>query len=304
MTEKPNLKGAKPESQSHSPEGTPPPGAAAKRSRRKKILVPAVLTAIGMAVILFGLWMYPRRVEVVTPVSAQLQVSGSSNYVNSHMEQIDYTVEQVRPDVTLLYVQVLLDVLGIDNEVPRGSSVTISYSGAGGGPGTGGLGTGAPVLRCYPQCQYGGGFVYVNPYFSRSGTTAGAATASIYLAANSLGVAANGATASIAFPEIVFYGTRPALLNLDYLEPSVDSYDWSSSYPASWLTSSGGGWSEAVVPAVSAALSGPGVTNGRVAIGINHSAQQQDSNFTLAAGILFGIGGGALIGAVQEALRD
>jgi len=42
-----------------------------------------------------------------------------------------------------------------------------------------------------------------------------------------------------------------------------------------------------------------GVTSARVATGVNHGAQQRDSNLTLAAGVLFGLGGGALIAAVQ-----
>jgi len=47
-----------------------------------------------------------------------------------------------------------------------------------------------------------------------------------------------------------------------------------------------------------------GNTISRIAVGTNHAAQQRDSDFTLIAGILFGIGGSALIAAFQEALHD
>jgi hypothetical protein len=49
-----------------------------------------------------------------------------------------------------------------------------------------------------------------------------------------------------------------------------------------------------------------GDTPGRVAVGINHSAQTRDDIKIFIAGALLGIAGGAIIAAVQEAmhLRD
>jgi predicted cobalt transporter CbtA len=82
MTEKPTVESAEPESPPHGPEGNPPPAVGSARgawaarvtanppaatrptrSRRKKILVPVVLAAIGVAVILVGLYLYRQELS-------------------------------------------------------------------------------------------------------------------------------------------------------------------------------------------------------------------------------------------------
>jgi hypothetical protein len=308
MTEKPTVKSAEPESPPHGPESNPPPAvgsarsawaarvaanpqAAARptRSRRKKILVPAVLGVIGAAVIVVGLWMYPRRAEVSAPALTIMQITGSSPYINDHMQVITYTVAQARPDVA--HVDIALQLGGPPHHagpggytrVPRGAYATIKFW------------SGTRMLHCSPSCT-----LYQTTGVAKAPFLLGVAFADFYVRARSYEVAANGVTAAVGLPELDSSGTRQAVLYLSYRNfPSYGSYDWSS-FPAEQGLF-GVLWQEAVPPGSRLLI---GVTSARVAAGVNHAAQQRDSNLTLAAGILFGIGGGALVAAVQEALHD
>jgi hypothetical protein len=152
-------------------------------------------------------------------------------------------------------------------------------------------------MRCSPSCNQVGDQVLLVPHINR---VTGTATASFDVKARSYGVASNGTTATVTFPAVRFDGTQPAQMTVRYPVPSASSYDWSS-YPASSLTTSRATWVTTL-----AASRSPlgGQTDGHVATGINHAAQAHDSTLTLLAGVLLGLGGGALIAAVQEALHD
>jgi hypothetical protein len=89
-------------------------------------------------------------------------------------------------------------------------------------------------------------------------------------------------------------------VSLQYNISSANTYDWSSTPPVE-LTNSRAVWAEQVSPGTALA---PGFAQPRVASGINHAAETHDSNLILAAGVLFGLAGGALVAAVQEALHD
>ena len=147
---------------------------------------------------------------------------------------------------------------------------------------------------------------YMRPMFGRAaprfypsgGGRPPTATAIFEVQAHSYEVAANGASAAVGLPQLDYSGTRQAELFLHYQFPSASSYDWSS-FPADFTPEpSSVTWSETLPPSLF-----PSVTSARVASGINHSAETHDSNFTLAAGVLFGLGGGAFVAAVQEALH-
>jgi len=95
-------------------------------------------------------------------------------------------------------------------------------------------------------------------------------------------------------------GTHPEDVILDYANiPSASSYDWSSLPGGDFSKAPHAVWSETVVPG------GPlgGVAVARVATGVNSTAQANDSISTLAAGVLLGIAGGALVAALQEGLH-
>ncbi len=98
----------------------------------------------------------------------------------------------------------------------------------------------------------------------------------------------------------MFTGSHPTAVSLRYHIPGANTYDWSST-PAATLTNSRAVWTEQVTPATAFMQ---GVTQPRVAFGINHAAETNDSNLILAVGVLFGLAGGALVAAVQETLHD
>ncbi len=280
------------ESPPHGPEGNPPPGNGGTRSRRKKILVPVVLAVIGLTAILVAwLYVYPRRADATPAASGQLQITGNSSWVNSHLVGIWYTVEQVHPDVARITVTV-----GVPGaRIPRGAHVVIQLSQPHVYQPHVSQPHGLTVLQCFPRCYRGGDSAAAVAYFGHP------APASAYFVVKAPGfeVAANGATAAVSFPEVIFTGTHQVTMNLAYEGgiPAANSYDWSS-YPATLVSKSDVEWVEPVAP-------GPAtMTNGRVVSGVSHAAQTHDSNFILAAGVLFGIGGSALVAAAQEALHD
>jgi hypothetical protein len=284
MTEEPIVENAEPKSPPHSPEGNPPPSVTPIRSRRKKILVPIVLAVIGLALLLGGFLTYPRRPQPSAPLSGFVSVVGFSRYVDAHMGLIFYTVDQLHPDLSRVTVQVLMG-----SSPPPGARADMQLSGLGA----------TTVTRCSPSCtEMGGppGTWDAEPYFA----TDWAATAYFFVRARSFAVAANGATAEAAFPGLIFTGSHPTVVRLTYHIPSANTYDWSST-PAATLTSSRAVWTEPVTPGTAFMQ---GVTQPRVATGINHAAETHDSTLTLWAGVLFGLGGGALVAAVQEALHD
>jgi hypothetical protein len=320
MPDESTAQSEEPENPPASPEGNRPPAdgsshsawaarvtaslpAAAKptRSRRKKILVPVVLAVIGLALLAAGFLMYPRRAEAPAPTSDTLAVMGAGSYVNtryanSHMKAIYYTVQQLHPDVARLTIDVVLD----GTSVPHGAQLLIQLNWLS-------RRGGFTVLRCSPLCTTSFQPTTALPYIRSPVGGGGVSTATAYfvLKAHSYGVAANGATAAVAFPQVSFAGTQQATMTLTFTNiPAANTYDWSS-YPPSNVNNFGTEWVEPVTPGNPAnLLLGTAVTNGRVVTGINHTAQAHDSTFTLVVGVLFGIAGGALVAAVQEALHD
>ena len=94
--------------------------------------MPAVLGVTGVAVIVVGLWMYPRRSEVSAPAFSAVVITGSSPYVNDHIDLIDYSVMQARPGVARVEVDVQLGgpapVNGGLARLPRGAYVHITLA--------------------------------------------------------------------------------------------------------------------------------------------------------------------------------
>ena len=119
------------------------------------------------------------------------------------------------------------------------------------------------------------------------------ADADFSMSARNSGVLFNGVTASATIPTVFYHGTgKPGLATTFYV-PSASSYDWSS-FPPVAANNSTAAW---LVKRVGSN------TPGRVAIGFNYARQASDSNKTFIAGALLGLAGGAILSAVQEALR-
>jgi len=261
----------------------------------KKILVPAVLFVIGAAVIVVGLLMYPRRPGVSTPALPTLGIRSQSAFVDEHIELIYYVVRQAGP-VAHVLVGVQLGgpnyAAGGHIRVPHGVTAVISFV------------AGPPVLHCSPACKPAskGNVANATSQFVVGPSGVQVAIADFVVRARSYGVAANGATEAIGFPSVDYSGTHQAEAEFGfYYVPSVRSYDWSS-LPPEEITKKLVTWQESILPGNAFLLTG--VTNARVATGVNHSAQDRDSFLTVVAGVLFGIGGAAIVAAVPEALRD
>jgi hypothetical protein len=109
------------------------------------------------------------------------------------------------------------------------------------------------------------------------------------------GYMANGVNAAVALPEFSYDG--PESPNLE-VQMHVDMghasrYDWQS-LPASYVRDGNAVWDAHLVD---------GRSESRNAIGIDHAAAEGDDRRTFVAGAVVGVAGGALIGALQEALH-
>jgi hypothetical protein len=263
------------------PQDDPPPLVAVhKRSKRKKVLTPLVLAVLGLALLVAAFIVYPRTAEPSAPASTRLDITSPSNYVSSHIAAISYTVAQIHPDVARLTISLALDIRGPYGSVKALLAVTPP--------------AGTTLLDCSRR-HCNGKFWGSRLSFTSHGVT----TAHVFVKALNFGVVSNGVTVAAAIPEIAFTGSKGTTLVARYHILSADSYDWSSD-PPSTLSNSGATWTEAVLPG---SIYNTGDTAGRVASGINHTAQANDDTKTFIAGALLGLAGGALLSAVQEALH-
>src|ERR1022692_4498021 len=91
------------ESRPPGPAGDGPRSPAAhERSRWKKILAPIVLTVLGLALLLLAFVEYPRAAaQLPIPPSSSVDIYPSPpvSSVNYSISSVDYTVDQVRPDI-------------------------------------------------------------------------------------------------------------------------------------------------------------------------------------------------------------
>ncbi len=274
-----------------SPAGASPggkrgrPDAKAKPKARARLLIPAVLTGVALALgaVSFWLYLYASPTESAAPPYATITVVS-----NSRIGIIGYAVDQVNASLARLQIWVELSNVPLTS-TPVGS-LTISRPNA------------TPFLRCpKPVCAdiLGGGSSLMptqpqpltfRPY---PGLQSLVAFANFTVAAHDFGYAFNGVTASAALPQVFYQGRGMPTLETEYYIPSASSYDWSL-VPTEFANGTRAWWDETI--------SGGGVP-GRIAAGVDLASQQTDSNLTFAAGALTGLAGGALLWAVQEAFR-
>jgi hypothetical protein len=261
-----------------------------RRSRWKKVLAVTVLFVIGAALLALGFHIYPRLAEASAATFPSVSAYSKSSYVNSNIGGIYYAVEQVHPDLARVTVQVFVG----GGRWPPGADLTIGLSVVASN-------TGHDVAACSPDCTvWGAGAKEYSTGIAdfKALPESGIATADFLVQEPDFGATADGVTAEATFPEVTVSGlaSGPQAMSIQYYNgiPSAPSYDWSS-YPPQHLDSSGAQWVESIAK---------GTTVSRSVVGTDHAAQQRDSNFTLVAGILFGIGGSALIAAFQEWIHD
>jgi hypothetical protein len=315
----------------------PPAAARRRRPRWKKILVPIGLAAFAAAFIMFAFHYYPRRGDVTPAPAGYVAVGASSpgcsghapsrcliasaratRYVYRHIADVEYIVTRPRPGLSRVHVHIALDIsLAAAYQgftlpgwyarrvIPPNSAVIVEIGGAG---------VTSRVIRCWPGCSPvptstdGSiqGFALATAYFNRrddqySEAPIGGASASFDIKGGSFGVATNGATAAVTLPQVNYEGAHQASVIITY-PVSAKSYDWSSS-PAQ-ATKTTGEWDEFTGNTGSLAQLREALTNTQVVTGVNHAAHAHDNLAIFVAGILFGVGGSALVAAFQEALHD
>ncbi|HEY6275463.1 MAG TPA: hypothetical protein VIX86_03955 [Streptosporangiaceae bacterium] len=242
--------------------------------------MPIALALLGVALLIVGLLLYPRRAENPAPLSTKLDV-----FSTCPLYSIGYGVDPVpgHPGVSRLTVQ-----LSLPEGLLPGSGACRGGAGAGvtvtPPPGTTLL-TGTTFLNCQ-ACH---GHWTVGLSFPPNGLVA----AHFLVKASSFGVVSNGITTSAAIPEIVNDATGTPELLVAYHIPSAISYDWSADPPVS-IRKSIVIWSEPVAQHQTA---------GRAAIGIDQAAQASDSFKIFLAGVLIALAGAAILAAIVEAVH-
>ena len=234
--------------------------------------MPLILTVVGLALLIIGLILYPRRTERPAPVTTKLDV-----FSTCPLFSVGYAVDpdRARPGVDRLEVRLTLP----EGLLP-GTGACVGGAGAG-------LTVVPPAGTALIDCQACRGRWTVGLSFPSDGRV----TAYFFVRASSFGVVDNGVTALAAIPEVVYVGTGTPILLAAYHVPSAISYDWSADPPVS-VTKSIAIWDEAVTR---------GETAGRVAVGIDQAAQASDAFKGFLAGALIALAGAAILAAVIEA---
>lgn len=242
------------------------------RARLGPIVVPLALGILGLALLVAGLILYPRRAEHPAPLTTKLVV-----FSTCPVFSIGYAVDPVpgRPGVSRLEVR-----LKLPEGLLPGSGQCVGGAGAGvtvvPPPGT--------VLMNCKACH--GRLTASLPY------RGDAATAYFFVKASNFGVDSNGVTAFAAIPEVLYVKSKGGpLLIAAYHVASASSFDWSADPPVS-ANRFGAIWEEAVAH---------GETAGRVAVGIDQTAQANDNFNSFLAGALLALAGAAILTAVVEA---
>lgn len=274
----PEARGPESESQhSHTP-GDKSLSAPRKRSRLKKILIPAILGLLGVVLLFFGLIISPIPTVITPPASPSLAVSTSLP-----ISEIGYSVAQVSPDIADLRISVQETTIGI----PRPSGApTLQVT----------LPLGVTFRDCRaPHCSNPGSGI-ASMRSVTLGFKARVAVAVFPVNFPSFGVSANGLNAYAALPQVSYqagFSRATPTLSAEYQIPGAASYNWSA-FPAALLTNSSAVWKEALAK---------GGTPGRIAPGINYAEQSRNRYLTFLGGLLIGISGGAIVSAIQEGLH-
>jgi hypothetical protein len=242
-----------------------------------------ILACIGLAMLVTAFFLYPRTSEAPIPGYPELAIYASSSVA---VENIEYNVEQI--SATSAHVLVTVDLFPY--EPTRGLSLEFT------------LPSGTVFVNCHPSACDKGNLAIPGhqnePLIFHRGSSGPSADANFVVKAGHYGLTSDGLTTSVVIPQVNMQTydhnrTEPMLTAVMWV-PSGTSYDWSAFAPIG-LGTARTIWQEQIAS--------DGFTPSRVVIGINHAAQTRHDTLVLVAGILFGVGGGALVAAAQEALH-
>ncbi len=119
------------------------------------------------------------------------------------------------------------------------------------------------------------------------------------LQARNFAYASDGTNALVELPAIGFDKiTSDFGVTVMYSMQDASSYDWSVGQPPDVITSSSVLWS---LPLTNGTYGSTILSSS--AAGVNHSNQTRQTFFTFLAGVIFGVAGGALVGALTELLH-
>ncbi|MDR0345124.1 MAG: hypothetical protein LBI49_18835 [Nocardiopsaceae bacterium] len=247
---------------------------------RRKILVSAVLAALGLVLLLIAVALYPSQAEQPAPAYPFLRV-----IAGFPVQVVEYRPVQLTAATAEIKVVLVLP-LGTQAPPPGAPKARVVIAPP----------FGVRFVSCQAGCQRarrGPGEVWIRSLDFRPGPDGGQASTGFLVRARHFGVTVNGVTAAAALPDVMYQGPGTPRLVSAFVIPSGSSYDWSSGAQAA---ASGAGvvFQEAITA---------GQAPGRDAVGISHTAQAAQNDRTFVAGILLGLAGGALLGAVQEALH-
>lgn len=271
------------ESPQAAAQAKPQPVPYKKKWLRKKVVTPLVLGVLGLALLLGAFFLYPRRTELPTPLFTQLELT-----TTAHINLIAYNVD-AHPNLAKLSIFVWLNPG--QPAVPTTLTINLPF--------------GDRILDCHAPCEArrfngagGAGVQYSwasRLTFKPSSNSGLMAQEDFFIQAFRFGEVYDGVNASASIPQIDYHGPdnpEPPMAT-QYIVPSASSYDWSP-LPALGTAGPDVNWVE-YLPS--------GVTESRVAAGINHAAQSDDNTKTFIAGALLGLAGGAILSAIQEALH-
>ena len=255
---------------------------------RKKVVTPIVLALTGVALGLIAYAVYPSRTQLPVPTYTTLHLTSDVT-----IDTVTYRVHQVHPSTAEVKISVLVSpdtALPVPGSQPPSLTVFLP------------IGMTCPQPPCFRQKGGNNGWYQVLTFHQSigPGSLPNESSSGIYafadftVKAKVFGVTFDGATASAALPKLHYTGPGSPTLITQYQIPSANKYDWSTFAPA-FSSSSEAQWLEQ--------MNGNSVLFDVDAVGTNHIAETSDSDLTFLAGVLLGVGGGALVAAGQEALH-
>jgi hypothetical protein len=267
----------------NSAASPPPESADGEVPAWKKYLASAILLALGL-VLLASAWLAYPTPETGIPIPASPSVSIT---INRPIYLINYSVVQAVRSA-------LVDL-----------RITVTVFSGGQPPGPEPLFPPMVEVALPPGVMFQDFHLPPNGYMPAeskpldfgSGTTS---TVVFPLDTGSFGSDSNGVNAYAAIPDVSYQQTgarafAPPIFFATYRIPSPTSYDWSQFPPEAYGTSLIT-WKELLTET-------SGDTAGRVVLGLDRARQSSDTTWTFVAGALLGLGGGAILAAVQEFLH-